>query len=111
MPVVYILAGSNGTGKTTFYALALQNNFFKKGLSFINVDIIAQSLGGYNVINYANASEIYSKSVKLLIDAKEDFMIESNLADNRSYDWIESMKKNGYDVVLYYLSTDVVLIS
>lgn len=111
MPVLYILAGPNGTGKTTFYSIALQNNFINIDLPFINVDIIAQSLGGYNEENYAKALEIYRDSVKEFIDSGRDFMIESNLADTRSYDWVSLIKKNGYNVVLYYLSTDDVLIN
>jgi predicted ABC-type ATPase len=46
MPVLYLIAGPNGTGKTTFYSIALQNGFIEKNLPFINVDIIAQKLGG-----------------------------------------------------------------
>lgn len=38
-------------------------------------------------------------------------MIESNLASQRSYDWISLIKRNGYDVVLFFLSTDDVAIN
>jgi predicted ABC-type ATPase len=38
-------------------------------------------------------------------------MIESSLADNRSYDWISLIKSKGYQVILYFLSTDDVLIN
>ena len=38
-------------------------------------------------------------------------MIESNLADSRSYEWLALMKKKGYKLVLYYLSTQDVLIN
>jgi len=41
-----------------------------------------------------------------LIEAGNDFMIESNLADYRSYEWISLLKSKGYDIVLYYLSSD-----
>lgn len=33
-------------------------------------------------------------------------MIESNLAREAEYDWIEKMKRKGFDIVLYYLCTD-----
>jgi predicted ABC-type ATPase len=33
-------------------------------------------------------------------------MIESNLAKDSEYDWVQRMKNAGYDVVLYYLCTD-----
>jgi predicted ABC-type ATPase len=105
MPVLYILAGPNGTGKTTFYSTAVKGGFISPTLPFINVDQIAQSLGGYTEENYVRAPEMYRQKIKELLETKSDFMIESNLAESRDYDWISLMKKNGYSVVLYYLST------
>jgi predicted ABC-type ATPase len=111
MPVLYILAGPNGTGKTTFYSIALQNGFIKTDLPFINVDMIARSTGGYADENYEQASLIYRNTVKARIDNNSDFMIESNLADSRSYEWVSLIKRKGYEIILYYLSTDDVLIN
>lgn len=37
-----------------------------------------------------------------------DFMIESNLAMQKDYDWINAMIRRGYDVVLFFLCTSVV---
>lgn len=49
MPALYILAGANGTGKTTYYLTASQQNFISSGLPFLNVDLIAKDeLGGYS---------------------------------------------------------------
>ncbi|MBL7729272.1 MAG: zeta toxin family protein [Dinghuibacter sp.] len=111
MPVLYILAGPNGTGKTTFYSFAVQNGFIDKNLPFINVDIITRQLGGYTEENYIKASDVYRETVKKHIEAKSDFMIESNLADSRSYQWLSLMKSSGYNLVLYFLSTDDVVIN
>lgn len=111
MPVVYILAGPNGTGKTTFFSIAVRGEFISSDLPFINVDLITQSLGAYTSENFLKAEEIYRDKVQVCIDNKSDFMIESNLASQRSYDWISSIKKKGYDVILYYLSTDDIAIN
>lgn len=111
MPIVYILAGPNGTGKTTFYFTAIQDGAIDPALPFLNIDLIAQSLGGYTAENYARAPEIYRSIVKQHLATGADFMIESNLATSGDYDWIAAMRKQGYDVVLYYLSTDDVEIN
>ena len=111
MPVLYILAGPNGTGKTTFYSIAVQSGFINKDLPFINVDLITQSLGAYTEENFIKASEIYRHIVKKYIELNADFMIESNLADTRSYEWISLLKRKNYQIVLYYLSTDDVMIN
>ncbi len=111
MPTLYVLAGPNGTGKTTFYSTAVESGFISSNLPFINVDIITKNLGGYTEENYVKASEIYRHAVKTQMESNSDFMIESNLADSRSYDWLSLVKSKGYQIVLYYLSTDDVMIN
>jgi len=46
---LWVLAGGNGAGKTTFYNLYLA----KYGISFVNADLIAKDL---NSVNPENAS-------------------------------------------------------
>jgi len=111
VPVLYILAGPNGTGKTTFYSIAVQTGLIDKDLPFINVDLITQNLGGYTQENYIQAENIYRNTVKKYIDSNTDFMIESNLADSRSYEWLTLIKSKNYQLFLYYLSTDDVAIN
>lgn len=106
MPLLYILAGPNGAGKTTYYYTALQERFINQHLPFINIDIIAQELGGYTAENFAKAEMIYREKVAALLKNKSDFMIESNLAKNSDYEWIEKIKQHDYEVVLYFLCTD-----
>jgi predicted ABC-type ATPase len=48
MPILYILAGPNGTGKTTYYETAIAEGFIDPTLPFVNVDLTTRSLpGGY----------------------------------------------------------------
>jgi predicted ABC-type ATPase len=106
MQVLYILAGPNGAGKTTYYYTGLQESFINRHLPFINIDIIARGLGGYNAENFAKAEMIYREKVGALLKDKSDFMIESNLAKSSDYEWIERIKKHGYEIVLFFLCTD-----
>lgn len=106
MATLYILAGPNGAGKTTYYYTALEKKFIQQHLSFINIDVIAKELGGYTAENFVKADMIYRERVAELLNGKNDFMIESNLAKSSDYDWVEKVKNYGYDVILYFLCTD-----
>ena len=56
MPTLYILAGPNGSGKTTFYFNAVKQGLIDSRLSFVNVDLIIRNeLGDYNEVNFAKA--------------------------------------------------------
>ena len=107
MPILYILAGPNGTGKTTYYETIIEQNFIDKSLPFLNIDVITKNeLGSYNQENFAQAEQIYRTRIKEYILASKDFMIESNLARIADYDWILNMIKQGYHIILYFLCTD-----
>lgn len=106
MPTLYILAGPNGSGKTTYYETASAEGFIDSNLSFINADLITRSLpGGYTPDNFAKADEITRKKIAEHIHAMTDFMIESNLATQRDYDWINALIKKGYEIILFFLGT------
>lgn len=106
MPTLYILAGPNGAGKTTYYETAIAEGFIDANLPFVNVDLITRSLPGmYTPENFVKADVIAREKIASHISQMSDFMIESNLATQKDYDWITAMTKKGYEVVLYFLGT------
>ncbi|MBX2963044.1 MAG: hypothetical protein KF687_11070 [Cyclobacteriaceae bacterium] len=106
MPTLYILAGPNGAGKTTYYETAIEEGFIDSSLPFVNVDLITRSLPGmYTEENFTKADVIAREKISFHINQMSDFMIESNLALQKDYDWIHAMIKKGYDVVLFFLCT------
>lgn len=112
MPVLYILGGANGCGKTTWYYDQLSQGAIDSSLSFINIDnIVLNELGSYTSENIALGEQIGKERMSYLIDRNESFMIESNLSKSADYEWIEKMQGNGYETVLYFLATDNVLIN
>lgn len=112
MPTLYILAGPNGAGKTTYYFTAFKKLFINQHLPFINLDIIAKDeMGGYSPENFAGAEMVYRERIKNLLKNEDDFMIESNLAKNTDYEWMEKMIKRGYELILFFLCTDDVNIN
>jgi predicted ABC-type ATPase len=107
-----VLAGPNGSGKTTWYTAALQNGFINADLPFVNVDLIARDeLGGYNETNLARAQMVAREKMTTYINGGFDFMIESNLATQADYSWIEALIKRGYVAILYFLGTSDVNIN
>lgn len=106
MPVLHVLGGANGAGKTSWYQLGLQEKDTSPNLPFINLDIIvSQELGDYTSENLAKAEGIARDRMRKLLEDKSDFMIESNLSKTTDYDWIDRMRNNGYDTILYFLGT------
>ena len=88
----------------------------KTGISiliyFVNVDIIARNeLGGYTEENFVKAAEIARERIAGHLEIKQDFMIESNLAKTADYNWIDNMKKAGYEIILYFLCTRDILVN
>jgi len=109
MPNLDILAGPNGAGKTTFFESATGREFIDSSLPFINVDLIAKNeLGGYTTENFIKAEMIYRDRISGLIGDLADLMIESNLAREADYVWIQNMKRRGYAAILYFIGTEYV---
>jgi predicted ABC-type ATPase len=112
MPALYILAGPNGTGKTSYYEVAITEGFIDATLPFVNVDLITRELrGGYTTENFTKADEIARQRISNHLNAKSDFMIESNLSTQKDYDWVHAMQKAGYEVILFFLCTSHVEIN
>jgi predicted ABC-type ATPase len=112
MPTLYILAGPNGAGKTTYYETAAAEGFIDSNLPFVNVDLITRSLPGmYTPDNFATADVLAREKIASCINSMSDFMVESNLATQKDYDWIHAMIKKGYEVVLFFLCTSFIEIN
>ncbi len=106
-PILYILAGPNGIGKTTsFYDFVPQN------IKFINADDIAkqfrESLGDVNVQEIANGEA--TMQMNQLIAKQESFGFETNLADNETWKFIEGIQLIDYKIVINFFCIDNVQI-
>ncbi len=96
-PIVIAIAGSNGAGKSTFYAAHLVDS----GLRFINADVLADELA----IGAYEAAEIAAALRETLADRGESFIFETVLSDpiGEKIDRLASYNKRGYEVVLIFI--------
>ena len=99
---MYIIAGPNGSGKTTFASEFLPK--YVKCPNFVNADFIAQGLSPF----YPNRAAI--KAGKLVLSqihefakAGVDFAFESTLAGKLYANLFKKLKNNGYKLHLFFL--------
>lgn len=101
-PNVYVIAGPNGSGKTTFAKEYLPK--FAKCLEFLNADLIAAGLSPFapereNV----RAGRILLIRIRELTQAGIDFGFETTLAGRNHTKQLSRMKSLGYRIVLIFL--------
>jgi predicted ABC-type ATPase/ribosomal protein S18 acetylase RimI-like enzyme len=100
-PAVFVLAGSNGAGKTTASRTLLADRM--KLMTFVNADIIAQGIGGFNPDTVAvEAGRIMLQRLDELAAARADFALETTLSGLTLAAWLKGLKESGYIVHLVY---------
>jgi predicted ABC-type ATPase len=104
MPILYVIAGPNGIGKTTSsYDLVPAN------IPIVNSDEIAKEARSAGIVS-ANTQEYSNQEANRLIkdqlEKRNSFAMETNLADDQTWKFLIETQKTGYDVHLIYLSTD-----
>ncbi|EJC85603.1 hypothetical protein Rleg4DRAFT_7490 [Rhizobium leguminosarum bv. trifolii WSM2297] len=103
MPTCTILAGPNGSGKTSaFGKLNLEGEF-------INADEIAKKLptGGSKSIE-RQAAELALELIAEKIARQESFVFETTLSSQQSLRLMREAKEAGFNVDLYYVALDSV---
>lgn len=97
---LFIIAGANGSGKTTF---ALSYTALNE-LHFINADEIAKSYDPNDISKYKiKAGKEFFRQLEVNLNGENSFMIESTLSGKYLKDVIAKAKSKGFKVVLIYL--------
>jgi predicted ABC-type ATPase len=100
-PTVVVLGGCNGAGKTTASRRLLADRLGV--LTFVNADVIAQGLSGFDPDAAAiAASRIMLAQLHELADRRADFAFETTLAGRTTAPWLQRLRESGYQVHLYY---------
>lgn len=106
-PTLCVVAGPNGSGKTTTTELLLANEWGANSL-YINPDNIAeQEFGGWNnseaVIKAAQrATELRYKS----LNERRDFVFETVLSSPEKLDFLHKAHEVGFFIRLFYVCTE-----
>jgi len=101
-PVLYLIAGSNGAGKTTFATEYFPQ--FVGQVDFINADLIARGLSPFDPDKVAaSAGRLVLQRIRQLGLEGKTFAIETTLAGLGYARLIKRMRAAGYEVHLYFL--------
>ena len=100
---ILIIAGPNGTGKTTFAREFLPAE--AQMLRFINADLIAAGLAPFNPESAAlQAGRLMLKEIDECVDAGKSFAFETTLSGHTYLKKITVWQAMGYQVKLWFLS-------
>ena len=98
--VIYIIAGPNGSGKTTF----AQSFIEETGLPFVNADEIAFEFFPQHLKNIRiKAGKVFLKKIEELIVSRNSFILESTLSGKYLIRFMKKMKQNAYRIELIYI--------
>jgi len=99
---VYIIAGPNGSGKTTFATLFLPE--YVRCPNFVNADLIAQGLAPFEPRSAAiKAGKLVLQQIHEFAERGIDFAFETTLSGKSYANLLSALKKKGYTLHLFFL--------
>lgn len=101
-PTIYVIAGCNGAGKTTFAKEFLPKEV--KCLRFLNADEIARGLSPLKPSAGAvRAARLLLTQVDECLRRRETFALESTLSGKTYIKLFQRARHSGYEIELHYL--------
>jgi predicted ABC-type ATPase len=101
-PQLYIIAGLNGSGKTTFVQKFLPR--YAGCLNFVNADLIASGLSPFSPDVVAiRAGKIMLEQIHSYARQGQDFAFETTLAGRSYVALLNQLRQQGYEIHLYFL--------
>lgn len=99
---VYIIAGPNGSGKTTF-AMEFLSDYVNCS-NFVNSDLIAQGLSPFKPsIAAIKAGKLVLQQIKEFAEKRVDFAFETTLAGKSYVNLFSGLRIKGYALHLFFL--------
>lgn len=99
---VYIIAGPNGSGKTTFARTFLPD--YVNCPNFVNADLIAQGLSPFEPRSAAiKAGKLVLQQIYEFANRNVDFAFETTLAGKSYVTFLKELKAKGYMLHIFFL--------
>ena len=97
---LWLIAGGNGAGKSTFFNLFLKPT----GLPFINADILAKQLDVNDTEGQSyKAAKLAEKLRFSLLQSGASFCFETVFSHPSKIDFLATAKSLGYEIILIYI--------
>ena len=102
---LWILAGGNGAGKSTFYRTQLA----PLGLPFINADILAKELYPQSPEKHSyDAAKLATEMRFRLLHEGRSFCFETVFSHPSKIDFVAQAKVLGYEIIMVFIHLDTV---
>ena len=107
----YIIAGPNGSGKTTFSVSLIKSAQILTGMH-LNADIIAKA-NDYetNIQNHINISELIDNKIDELINDGDNLILETVFSSPYKMETFKKLKRAGYKINMIFVATEDPLIN
>jgi len=100
---LWVLAGGNGAGKSTFYSQLLE----AKGLRFVNADRIALTMAPSAPAQASYAAARIAEQIRFeLLEQEVSFCFETVFSHPSKIDFIAAAKGRGYEIILVFIHLD-----
>ena len=106
-PVLIVIAGPNGSGKTTVTEQILRHEWMEDAV-YINPDIVAQErFGDWNSVDAVSKSIIYCEELREdCLRERKSLIFETVLSRRDKVDYIRMAKEAGFFVRLFFVCTE-----
>jgi predicted ABC-type ATPase len=96
-PQIFVIAGPNGSGKTTSAKTLLPDMLLC--YEYVNADAVAAALSPFNPDNVAmRAGRLMLERIQYLAEQHVNFAFETTLASRTFINFLNKCKENGYQI-------------